>query len=86
MRYVIAVCAPLALAGFAAPPAHAATAPTVEPLSALMQISDDQTTYVKSGWKGGKGWNRGRAWGHYRARRGPPPWAPAYGYRRKHRW
>ena len=81
MRHVIAVCATLAVAGLAAPAARAGEAP----LGTLVQsLDENQIAFVKKGgWKGGK---HGRAWGHHRVRRGPPPWAPAHGYRRKRGW
>jgi hypothetical protein len=31
-----------------------------------------------------RGWKHG-SWGHSRGKHGPPPWAPAHGWRRKHR-
>ena len=84
MRHIIAAAALLALSGVPVPGARAAEVP-VDQL--VRSLTDQQTAFVKKGgWKGGKGWKHGRAWGHHRVRRGPPPWAPAYGYRRKHRW
>jgi len=84
MRYVLIVCAALAVTGVVAPAARAGEAP----LGTLVQSLDEaQIAFVKKGgWKGGKGWKHGRAWGHYRARRGPPRWAPAHGYHRKRGW
>jgi hypothetical protein len=60
------------------------TAPTARAVSisphALVQILPDEgLAYAK---KGGKGWKGGKKarWG------GPPPWAPAHGFRRKRGW
>ena len=73
MRHLIAAAGMLALAALASPAARAA------PVSldmALESPSAPETAYVK---KGGKGWKMG----HKMKRRGPPPWAPAWG--RRHR-
>ncbi len=84
MHHIVAAATLLALSGFAVPDARAAETS----LDRLVQsLPDEDTVYVKKGgWQSGKGWKHGRAWGHHRVRGGPPPWAPAHGYRRKHRW
>ena len=65
------------------------TAPSVQaaPVSiraAVQSLTDHEIAYAKKGgWKGE--WKHGRGWGHHRSWRwGPPPWAPAWGWRRKH--
>jgi hypothetical protein len=59
----------------------AARAAPVAPDGLLPTPAEEDLAYAK--WKGGKGWKGGKKakWG-----RGPPPWAPAWGYRRKRGW
>jgi hypothetical protein len=77
MRHLIAAAGLAACAALAAPPANAAPIPRATPAAletALAQLPDAATAYVK---KGGKGWKTGK-----KVRRGgPPPWAPAWGRR-----
>ena len=85
MRHLLAAVATATFMVFANPAAQAASA-----LSDFTgSISEDQIAFTKGGkgWKGGK---HGGGWGdkggrHWRGG-GPPPWAPAHGWRRKHRW
>ncbi|HEX8666077.1 MAG TPA: hypothetical protein VF744_18845 [Beijerinckiaceae bacterium] len=77
MRHLIAAAGLIACAAFAVPPANAAPAAQAAPVAldtALGSLPDVDTAYVK---KGGKGWKGGKAM----KRRGPPPWAPAWGRR-----
>jgi hypothetical protein len=76
MRHLVAAAGLAALAALAAPSAKAAPAAQAAPAleKALAQLPDAETAYVK---KGGKGWKGGKAM----KRRGPPPWAPAWGRR-----
>jgi hypothetical protein len=88
MRHLLAAIGIAAFVILAAPTAQA----TAVSLDAVAQsLPEDQIAFTKGGhgkggWKGGK---HGRAYGHHRGRHyrgGPPPWAPAHGWRRKHRW
>jgi hypothetical protein len=84
MRYALAALGTAALIMFTVP----AVASPVD--AAAQSLTDGQVAYAKKGgWHGGgkkHGWKGGRGWGHGGWRRGPPPWAPAWGWRRKHRW
>lgn len=83
MRTLLAVLAAAALLTLGAPALQAASSPLP---GAVQSLSDDAVAYAKKGgWKGGwKGFKRGHAYGHRKfRRRGPPPWAPAHGLRRK---
>src|SRR5215203_5311753 len=84
MRSALAVLGTAALIIFTVPAVHAS------PVDAAVQsVADGQVAYAKKGgWHGGgKGWKHGKGghgWGHHRGwRRGPPPWAPAWGWRRR---
>ena len=76
MRHLVAAAGLAACAVLSAPPANAAhpaqALPALE--KALASLPDAETAYAK---KGGKGWKGGKAM----KRRGPPPWAPAWGRR-----
>jgi hypothetical protein len=49
---------------------------------AVQSLAEYEGAYAeKGGWHGGS-----KAWKHGWKRRGPPPWAPTWGYRRKRRW
>jgi hypothetical protein len=78
----------LAALGTAALVMITTSAVQASPVEADVQsLTDHEVAYAKKGgWHGGgKGWKHGRAWGHHRGwHRGPPPWAPAHGYRRKY--
>ena len=86
MRLLLAALGTAALAVITSPPSQAT------PQDWLVQsLSQDQTSFAKGGhgqgWKGAKhtrGW--GQRGGRHWRRGGPPPWAPAHGWRRKHRW
>jgi hypothetical protein len=88
MRYALAALGTAALIMFTVPAVHAS------PVDAAVQsLADGQVAYAKKGgWHGGgkgwkHGWRGGGRWGHHRGwRGGPPPWAPAWGWRRKHGW
>ena len=82
MRNLFAALGAAALLTFSAPAVQAASSPVPD---AVQSLPEDVVAYAKKGgwkggWKGGKGWKKG--W----KRRGPPPWAPAWGYRRKRGW
>ena len=77
MRRFLAVLGTAALVMVTGPAVHA-TPVSVD--GAVQSLTDSQTAYAKKGgWKHG-----GHGWGHHRG--GPPPWAPAHGWRRKHGW
>ena len=79
MRHLIAAAGLVACAALAAPAAQAAPVTQAAPVAldrAVGSLPDAEVAYVK---KGGKGWKGGKAM----KRRGPPPWAPAWG--RRHR-
>ena len=89
MRHLLAAIGTAAFVILAAPTAQA----TAVSLDAVAQsLPEDQIAFTKGGhgkggWKGVK--HCGHGWGHKRGRHyrgGPPPWAPAHGWRRKHRW
>jgi len=77
MRHLVAAAGLAACAALAAPPTQAAPAAQTTSVAlekALASLPDAATAYVK---KGGKGWKMGKKM----KRRGPPPWAPAWGRR-----
>ena len=83
MRRLLAALGTAALITIAVP-AHAAS---VSIAADVQSLTEHEVAYAKKGgWHGGgKGWKHGRGWGHHRGwHRGPPPWAPAWGWRRKH--
>ena len=73
MRHLLAAMGAAAFVVVAAP---AVRASPVLPNQAVQALTDQELAYMK---KGGKGWKHGRKV----RRHGPPPWAPAYGLRRK---
>jgi hypothetical protein len=76
LRRVIAALGTAALVMTAAPVVRASALD-----SAVQSLAEHGVAYAKKGgWHGG-----GKQWKHGWKRRGPPPWAPAWGYRRKHR-
>ena len=82
MRHVLAALGTAALVMIAAPVVQAYPAD-----AAVQSLADHEVAYAKKGgWHdGGKGWKHSRGGGHHRGwHRGPPPWAPAWGWRRKH--
>jgi hypothetical protein len=87
MRALLAALGTAALMIVAAP-AHAGSM-SIE--AAVQSLPDHAIIYAKKGgWHGGgkgwkHGWKHGHGWGHHRRwHGGPPPWAPAWGWRRKH--
>ena len=74
MRQVIAALGTAALIVTLAPAIQA------NPLGpAVRSLTDDEVVYTrKGGWHGGR-----KPWKHAWKRRGPPPWAPAWGLRHK---
>jgi hypothetical protein len=77
MRHVIAAIGTAALLLVAAPAVRASSLD-----AAVQSLAEHEVAYAKKG-----GWHgRGKGWKHSWKRGGPPPWAPAWGYRRKHRW
>ena len=87
MRVLLATAA--VLVGIASAPAYAAST-SLEALA--HSLPDEAIAFTKKGGKGWghhKGWKHRKAWkhagrGHYYG--GPPPWAPAWGLRRKRGW
>jgi hypothetical protein len=77
MKILLAAVAVTAFVALA-PAAHAAP---VAPAGLVQSLADEGLAYAK--WKGGKGWKGGKK---AKWRRGPPPWAPAHGLRRKRGW
>ena len=77
MRYVLAILGAALFVMVAAPSVRAAPAALDQ---AVQTLADQELAYMKKGgWKGWKG--KKAKW-----RRGPPPWAPAWGRRAKHRY
>ena len=78
MYRLLATLGAVALGAVAAPAVHASP---ILPDQVVQTLTDQELAYMKKGGKGWKGWKGKKAkW------RGPPPWAPAYGYRRKRGW
>lgn len=83
MRNLLVVLGAAAVLTLSAPAFQAASSPLSQ---AVQSVPEDAVAYAKKGgWKGGwkGGFKRGRAYGHRKFRRGPPPWARAYGLRYK---
>ena len=76
MRHVLAALGTAGLVLMATPAVRASTGPR----PAILSLGDQQVAFAKGGWHGG-----GKGWRHGLKRRGPPPWAPAWGRRRRHR-
>jgi hypothetical protein len=79
MTYLLAAAGVVALI-VAGSGARAAPA---TPEGIAQALANDDLAYAK--WKGGKDW-KGWKGKKVKWRRGPPPWAPAWGYRRKRGW
>ena len=77
MKHLLAAVAAVAFVALA----PAAQAAPVAPDGLVQSLAGKDLAYAK--WKGGKGWKGGKK---AKWRRGPPPWAPAHGLRRKRGW